>query len=608
MIAQSECRPVHTFHIPVMGTGFTIDTPLRVARFGISSVISLVDDVLIEQMRAFHSEREGERYHAIPSGAEDVRARRIEAYLNLVDKLVARQMAELKAAPFEDGSDLGKYFRLLPPGSDLGADYDAMLRIADPDEKARCQAALRERVKPGRIDVNIMTKLNRPVYRRGAALPAEFNDAMAALRGFARSNVASALVLSAGFNPKVYGYAAEFEDFRADETGYSRKQIILKVSDYRSAAIQGMFLAKRGLWVSEYRVESGLNCGGHAFATQGLLMGPILAEFRDHRDELLARLHQAYCAALEKQDRARPTDPRAMRITVQGGIGTADEQAFLLDHYGVDGTGWATPFLLAPDVVSMDEQHLEKLRTAGEDDVYLSDSSPICVPFWNLRDSASEELRRERIRTGTPGSPCTKGFLATNCEFTKVPICRASNTYQEHKVEQLNRAVAEPVRSVLRDYVFEKSCICHDLGGAATLKNGIDPNAAPAICCGPNIVNFSKITSLEEMVGHIQGRLSLLANPARPHMFTSELRIYLDHLRRDLEKFAFGLPSRGADHYVTFKQNIENGISYYRDLAVHLVATEADRFLDDIEALAEELSSITIRPVEPEPLPVEIMV
>ena len=34
----------HTFHIPVMGTGFTVDTPLRVARFGISSVMAIGDD------------------------------------------------------------------------------------------------------------------------------------------------------------------------------------------------------------------------------------------------------------------------------------------------------------------------------------------------------------------------------------------------------------------------------------------------------------------------------------------------------------------------------------------------------------------------------------
>lgn len=34
----------HSFHIPVMGIAFTIDTPIKVARFGISSVISIVED------------------------------------------------------------------------------------------------------------------------------------------------------------------------------------------------------------------------------------------------------------------------------------------------------------------------------------------------------------------------------------------------------------------------------------------------------------------------------------------------------------------------------------------------------------------------------------
>ena len=70
---------VHTFHIPVMGTGYTIDTPLRVARYGISSVISLVDDTLVEQMRRFHSEAHGEPYEEIRNGDEDPRARRISS-------------------------------------------------------------------------------------------------------------------------------------------------------------------------------------------------------------------------------------------------------------------------------------------------------------------------------------------------------------------------------------------------------------------------------------------------------------------------------------------------------------------------------------------------
>ena len=37
IFAMFKQDPQHTFHIPVMGTGYTIDTPLKVAHFGISS-------------------------------------------------------------------------------------------------------------------------------------------------------------------------------------------------------------------------------------------------------------------------------------------------------------------------------------------------------------------------------------------------------------------------------------------------------------------------------------------------------------------------------------------------------------------------------------------
>ena len=41
---------IHTFNIPVMGLAYTIDSPIRVAHLGISSVISIMDDELIEKM------------------------------------------------------------------------------------------------------------------------------------------------------------------------------------------------------------------------------------------------------------------------------------------------------------------------------------------------------------------------------------------------------------------------------------------------------------------------------------------------------------------------------------------------------------------------------
>lgn len=46
---------LHTFHLSVMGLAFSIDSPLKVAQYGISSVLSLSADTLLEQMREYYS-------------------------------------------------------------------------------------------------------------------------------------------------------------------------------------------------------------------------------------------------------------------------------------------------------------------------------------------------------------------------------------------------------------------------------------------------------------------------------------------------------------------------------------------------------------------------
>ncbi|MFZ5832898.1 MAG: hypothetical protein ACOY3P_22655, partial [Planctomycetota bacterium] len=422
----------HRFHIPVMGTGFMIDAPLRVARYGISSVISLVDDALIEQMRAFHCRKAGEPYREIGNDEDDARACRITAYLDLLNELVGRQVRQLQASPFDRDSEITRYFELLPD-SPLSHEYREMLATVDAAERAQREDALRHMARPGSIDVNIMSKGDRDHYRDGEKLPATHSDASAALRGFALSALDASVVFSAGMNPRLYGYAAEFPDFRPDADGRLKKRIVLKVSDFHSAAVQGRYLAKRGLWVSEYRVESGLNCGGHAFPTNGLLLGPILDEFLQRKAELIESLHAIYLKALPASNHS--PEPLPVRITAQGGIGTEEEDRLLRERYGVDGTGWGTPFLLVPEVTNVDEEHRRKLCDASDDDVYLSDSSPFGMPFWNLRTSASEAARLRRIAEGDPGSPCIKGYVCLfNTEFTARPICTASRQYQRQKL------------------------------------------------------------------------------------------------------------------------------------------------------------------------------
>jgi hypothetical protein len=260
----------------------------------------------------------------------------------------------------------------------------------------------------GSIDVNIMTKIDKDNYLNNEKLPIEFNDAHAALRGYANSDLSSSIVFSAGMNPRLYSYLEQFEDFYPNENLFLKKKIILKVSDYRSALIQGKFFAKKGLWVSEYRIESGLNCGGHAFATDGHLLGPILAEFRDNRNEFIQSLHEMYTQALAGKNKPVPEKPLELKITAQGGVGTAEEHQFLLEHFQLDSVGWGTPFLLVPEATTVDQATLDKLVEAKEKDLYLSNISPLGVPFNTLRGNTKDEDKFALIQKGRPGSSCPK--------------------------------------------------------------------------------------------------------------------------------------------------------------------------------------------------------
>jgi hypothetical protein len=303
-----------------------------------------------------------------------------------------------------------------------------------------------------------------------------------------------------------------------------------------------------------------------------------------------------YKKALANSGRTPIETPHDVRITVQGGIGTADENEFLLEYYDVDGTGWATPFLLVPEVTNVDEQTLRKLAEATGDDVFLSDNSPLGIPFWNLRESASEQARRRRIAEGKPGSTCPKCHVRLNTDFGEVPMCVASRSYQKRKLEQFEHEEDVPAELLpqLRELALGRSCICHDLAGGATIKNGIDPKATPAVCPGPGIVDFSKIATLEEMVGHIVGRLSLLTNSNRPHVFVRELSIYVDHLREEIDKLTSGLSPRSVEYFHQFKENLLDGIDYYRGVAEEFVEQERNRFLDQLADLHEALEPMLL--------------
>lgn len=148
----------HKFHIPVMGLAYTIDSPIKVARFGISSVISIVEDRLVEMMRKHYYPSIGLEYQPISTQEEDYRAKRITDYLNLVNTIVQVQIEKLRNSAFETGSEIVKYFEMLPDDSPVKALYGKMIKLQNSAEKEKMAACLRSKITPGSIDVNIMTK------------------------------------------------------------------------------------------------------------------------------------------------------------------------------------------------------------------------------------------------------------------------------------------------------------------------------------------------------------------------------------------------------------------------------------------------------------------
>jgi len=556
----------HVFHIPVMGLAYTVDTPVKVAHLGISSVISIVDDFLMEKMREFYSVKMNIPFNEISVKSEDFRAKRITEYLNLVDQIVSHKYEELIENFHQKESELQKYFDLLPDASSIRDKFNLMLQNKSLNDVKNW---LRSNFRPGSIDVNIMTKLDKANYKGNEPLPVEYNDAHAALRGFANSTLSSSLVLSAGMNPRLYSYIENFEDFYPDQDGKLKKKIILKVSDYRSALIQGRMLAKKGIWISEYRVESGLNCGGHAFASQGNLLGPILHEFREKRQELVDAVIPIYKEALAAKGKNIPDAPE-IKVTAQGGVGSNEEHDFLMNEYELDSIGWGTPFLLVPEVCNVDPESLELLKNAGEDDVYLSDASPLGVPFNNVRNSSQQKQIRKYVSEGKPGFPCAKRYLTFNTEYTERPICTASRQFLKLKIAEINASsMTDEEKKSEIDQRLQKECLCEGLTNPAYLANGIKPDFQPAgvsICPGPNIAYFKEVVSLKRMVNHIYGKENLLKGVKRPNLFIKELKMYTDYLENKLGQFDHDSDKKQVSYYHTFRENMQEGISYYKQL------------------------------------------
>ena len=553
----------HTFHIPVMGTAFTADSALKVAHYGINTVIALADDVLLERLRKYYSGLNNFSYEEIKNNTKDYRADRITSYLNMVNKIASAKFEEFTTTTKDKFEEVKKYFAMLPDTSEVKKEFNKLIENSFSFEDLSLW--LKDNLSMGSIDVNIMTKVDKTNYFKKEELPSEYNDAHAGLRGYANSDLSSSVIFSAGMNPRLYGYIAQFDDFFPDENGYIKKKIILKVSDYRSAIIQGKFLAKKGLWISEYRIESGLNCGGHAFATDGYLMGPILAEFRDRRQELVDELYAVCSPALEAKGRTVPNDTLAITITAQGGVATAEEHNFLIDHYKLDTVGWGTPFLLVPEATTVDAATRKQLQDAKEKDLYLSNVSPLGVPFNNLRNSTKDVEKFNKIEEGKPGSPCPRKFLALSNEYGTEGVCTASRLFQKNKIDEQG----------ISDQITDKACLCMGLAATAVINYGVETRESKgvSICPGPNMAYFDQELTLQDMSHHIYNGDEGIVRADRPNMFVNELGMYLTYLSEKIEEHKNDWGKKSGRYLNAFTSNMNEGITYYQGMFNSVGAT-----------------------------------
>ena len=148
-------KPLHNFHIPVMGLAYTIDSPIRVAQYGISSVISIIDDEILERMKNFYNRKFNLDYLGISTKTEDYRAKRVTAYLDMVDDIVNEKFESFKQEISKNKESLKDFIAMLPNTSELKNSLQNLISQKE-NWSTHIRNFIESNLKPGSIDVNII--------------------------------------------------------------------------------------------------------------------------------------------------------------------------------------------------------------------------------------------------------------------------------------------------------------------------------------------------------------------------------------------------------------------------------------------------------------------
>ena len=185
-----------------------------------------------------------------------------------------------------------------------------------------------------------------------------------------------------------------------------------------------------------------------------------------------------------------------------------------------------------------------------------------------MRDSVSEQYTQLQIEKGDPGSPCPKGFLVSNVEFSKIPICTASKDYQKKKIKEISKDVLNEVENALgQAKITIKTCLCDHLSNGALINLGIKKEgmAPQAVCPGQNISWFNRKYSLVEMMEHFYNKKESLISKDRPHMFAKEIQMYVDYYDKLVKES--DLNERVSKTLQEFYENLKSGMEYCRNFS-----------------------------------------
>jgi hypothetical protein len=225
-----------------------------------------------------------------------------------------------------------------------------------------------------------------------------------------------------------------------------------------------------------------------------------------------------------------------------------------------------------PEATAVDQETRDLLAKSKECDFYLSNISPLGVPFNSVKGSSNDYWKQKRINENKAGSSCPKRLLALSKEIDEEGTCTASKKYQDSKLEELhknksNLSAIEYQNQKVK--ITEKACLCVGLVNAAYLENGIEikgQQQGVIICPGPNLAYFDKEVSLANMVQHIYGKTNILSTENRSNVFINELKMYVDYLINEVTSFTGEHAANQIKKWNAFKNNLLEGVTYYETL------------------------------------------